>query len=53
MTPPGRYPQDLRERAVRMVFEHRGDHDSEWAAITSIASKMPGPGCGQVRACSG
>ena len=40
MTRPGRYPQELRERAVRMVFEHRGDHDSEWAAITSMASKF-------------
>jgi transposase len=40
MTRPGRYPQELRERAVRMVFEHRGDHDSQWAAITSIANKF-------------
>jgi transposase len=23
-----------------MVFEHRGDHASEWAAIVSIASKI-------------
>ena len=23
-----------------MVFEHRGEHASEWAAITSIASKI-------------
>ena len=40
MTRPGRYPQELRGRAVRMVFEHRGEHDSEWAAITSIANKF-------------
>src|SRR2546428_268006 len=40
MTRPGGYPQELRERAGRMVFEHRGDHDSEWAAITSMASKV-------------
>jgi transposase len=40
MSRPGRYPQELRERAVRMVFEHRGDHESQWAAITSIANKF-------------
>jgi transposase len=26
-------------RAVKMVFEHRGEYDSQWAAITSIAEK--------------
>jgi transposase len=35
-----RYPQELRERAVRMVQEHRGEYPSEWAAITSIAGKL-------------
>jgi len=35
-----RYPQELRERAVRMVQEHRNEYPSEWAAITSIASKL-------------
>jgi len=40
MTRPGRYPQELRERAVRMVFEHQGEHSSQWAAITSIAEKF-------------
>jgi transposase-like protein len=40
MTRPGRYPQELRERAVRMVFEHQGEHDSQWAAICSIANKF-------------
>jgi transposase len=40
MTRPGRYPQELRERAVRMVFEHPGEHDSQWAAICSIANKF-------------
>jgi len=40
MTRPGRYPQELRERAVRMVFEHQDEHASQWAAITSIASKF-------------
>ena len=36
----GRYPQEVRERAVRMVQEHRGEDSSEWAAITSIAGKL-------------
>jgi transposase len=40
MTRPGRYPQELRERAVRMVFEHQGEHPSQWAAICSIAHKF-------------
>lgn len=40
MTRRGRYPQELRERAVRMVFEHREEHHSQWAAITSIAMKF-------------
>ena len=30
MTRQGRYPQELRERAVRMVFEHRDEHPSQW-----------------------
>jgi transposase len=40
MNRPGRYPAELRERAVRMVLEHSRDHESEWAAITSIAAKV-------------
>jgi transposase len=39
MTRRGRYPQELRERAVRMVFEHQDEHPSQWAAICSIAAK--------------
>jgi transposase len=40
MTRPGRYPPELRERAVRMVFEHQDEHPSQWAAICSIATKF-------------
>jgi transposase len=40
MTRRGRYPQELRERAVRMVFEHQDEHPSQWAAICSIAAKF-------------
>jgi transposase len=40
MARPKKYPQELRERAVRMVAEHRGEHPSEWAAMVSIAGKL-------------
>ena len=40
MTRRGRYPAEIRERAVRMVFEHEREYPSQWATITSIASKF-------------
>jgi transposase len=36
----GRYPAEVRERAVRLVFEHQREHETQWAAITSIAEKF-------------
>jgi transposase len=39
MTRTGRYPSEVREKAVRLVTEHRDQYTSEWAAITSIAAK--------------
>jgi len=35
-----RYPQEVRERAVRMVAEQRSEHGSQWSAIQSIAGKI-------------
>jgi len=37
-TPP--FPAEVRERAVRMVLEHGGEHATQWAAITSVAGKI-------------
>ncbi|PPT85376.1 hypothetical protein XthCFBP4691_16360 [Xanthomonas theicola] len=34
------YCPDVRERAVGMVLEHRGEHSSPWAALASIAGKI-------------
>jgi len=35
-----KYSPEVRERAVRMVFEHRSEYGSEWEAIGSIAGKI-------------
>ena len=35
-----RYSPEVRERAIRMVAEHRDECLSEWAAFTSIAAKL-------------
>lgn len=40
MARPSSYPRELRERAVRMVMESKGDYSSEFEAIRSIASKL-------------
>jgi len=35
-----RYSPEVRERAVRMVLEHQGEYESQWAAMCSIAQKI-------------
>src|SRR3972149_2331522 len=39
MTRPGRDSVEIRERAVRPVREHQGESPSQWAAISSLATK--------------
>ena len=34
------FSPEVRERAVRMVQEHRGEYPSLWAAVESIAPKI-------------
>ena len=40
---PSKYSPELRERAVRMVFDHTPDHPSQWATIRSVAEKVGCP----------
>jgi transposase len=37
---PGKYPVELRDRAVRMVFEAERHTGSQWEAICSVAEKL-------------
>ena len=40
MSKSKKFSPEVRERAVRMVQEHRGEYPSLWAAIESIAPKI-------------
>ncbi len=35
-----KYSPEVRQRAVRMVLKHQDEHESQWAAINSIAAKI-------------
>ena len=35
-----KYPPELRERAIHMVYEQREQHASQWSAIESVAEKI-------------
>ena len=34
------YSPELRERAVQLVLDQHGEHDSQWAAIISVSPKI-------------
>jgi transposase len=40
MNKSNKFSPDVRERAVRMVLEHRGEYPSLWAAVESMAPKI-------------
>ena len=40
MTKSNKFSPELRERAIRMVYEVREAHDSQWAAIEAVAGKI-------------
>ena len=40
MNKSNKFSPEVRERAVRMVQEHRGEYSSQWAAVESIAPKI-------------
>lgn len=36
---PNQYPKEVRQRAVRLVLEHRGEYDTEYQAVRAIGAK--------------
>ena len=40
MSTAKKFSPEVRERAVRLVFEHADEYESQWAAIGSIAEKI-------------
>ena len=40
MSKATRYSPEVRERAVRLVFDHQSEYSSQWQAVVSIATKI-------------
>ena len=40
MNKRARYSPEFRERAVRMLLDQQGEHESQWAAMNSVAGKV-------------
>ena len=40
MTGKSKFSPEVRERSVKMVLEHQGEYESQWAAIVSVAAKV-------------
>ena len=40
MPRPSKYSPELRDRAVRMVFDHAHEYPSQWATMRSVADKL-------------
>ena len=40
MSKPPKFSPEIRQRAIRMVYEVRESHDSQWAAIKAVAGKI-------------
>jgi transposase len=37
---PSRYDRDTKAKAIRLVRDHAGDYNTEWAAITAVSGRL-------------
>jgi transposase len=37
---PSRCDKEIRAKAVRLVKDHVGDYESEWAAIKAVSARL-------------